>query len=53
MPRVLLSDNEFPDIELERGLFADAGIELVTASCKTEPDAIKAADGCASSGNAR
>ena len=47
MSRVLFSDNEFPDIELERGLFAAIGAELTTAQCKTEGDVIAAARDCA------
>ena len=47
MSRVLFSDNEFPDIELERGLFAAVGAELATAQCKTEDDVIAAARDCA------
>src|SRR5262245_29391071 len=46
MSRVLFSDNEFPDIELERGLFAAVGAELATAQCKTEDDVIAAARDC-------
>lgn len=40
MPRVLFADHEFPDIGLERALFGEAGIDLVTAQCKTETDVI-------------
>ena len=47
MPRVLLSDYEFPDPDLERKLFAAAGVELVAAQCRTEADVIAAAAGCA------
>jgi phosphoglycerate dehydrogenase-like enzyme len=47
MPKVLFSDNDFPDIELERGLFAAAGVELVTAQCLTEDALIAAARDCA------
>ena len=47
MPRVLLSDHEYPDLELERKLFASAGIEMVAAQCKTETEVIEAAAGCA------
>ena len=47
MPTVLFADYDFPDIELERKLFADAGIELRTAQCKTESEVIDAAAGCA------
>jgi D-3-phosphoglycerate dehydrogenase len=40
MPRVLLSDHDFPDLELERTLFADAGIDLAVAQCGRD------AEGC-------
>ena len=46
MPRVLFSDNEFPDLEIERDLFKAAGIELAVAQCKTEDDVIAAARDC-------
>jgi phosphoglycerate dehydrogenase-like enzyme len=47
MPKVLFTDNEFPDITLERDLFAAAGVELATAQCRTEDDVIAAARDCA------
>ena len=40
MPRVLLSDHEFPDVDLERQLFASAGVEMVAAQCKTGSEVI-------------
>jgi D-3-phosphoglycerate dehydrogenase len=46
MPKVLLSDNDFPDIDQERRLFGEAGIELATAQCRTEDEVIAAARGC-------
>jgi len=46
MPRVLFADYDYSDIGLERALFADAGIELVIAQCKTEDDVIAHARGC-------
>jgi D-3-phosphoglycerate dehydrogenase / 2-oxoglutarate reductase len=46
MPKVLITDFGFPNVEPEREVFAQAGIELVTAQCKTEDDVIAAADGC-------
>ena len=45
MPKVLLSDYDFPDIAQERQLFADAGIELATGQCRTEDEVIAAARG--------
>jgi D-3-phosphoglycerate dehydrogenase len=47
VPRVLYSGWDYSDIELERSLFAAAGIELVAAQCSTEEDVIAAATGCA------
>jgi D-3-phosphoglycerate dehydrogenase len=47
MPRVLYADHDYSDIDLERRLFADAGIELVAAQCKTEAEVVEAAAGCA------
>jgi D-3-phosphoglycerate dehydrogenase len=46
MPKVLFADNDFPDLELERKLFADAGLELASAQCKSEDDVITAACDC-------
>ena len=46
MPKVLFADHDFPDIDLERRLFADAGLELAIAQCKTEARVIDAARGC-------
>lgn len=46
MSKVLFSDNEFPDLRLERDLFAAAGIEMLTAQCKSEDDVVAAAKGC-------
>jgi len=45
-PRALLSDHNYADVELERALFADAGIDLAVAHCKTEAEVIAAARGC-------
>jgi phosphoglycerate dehydrogenase-like enzyme len=46
MPKVLLSDHEFRDFDLERTLFAGAGVELVAAQCKSEAEVIAAAADC-------
>ena len=46
MPKILYADNDYPDIELERALFAKAGIDLVVAQCRTEDDLIKHGKGC-------
>jgi phosphoglycerate dehydrogenase-like enzyme len=47
MSKVLFSDNEFPELEIERDLFGAVGVELVTAQCRTEDDVIAAAQDCA------
>ena len=44
--RFLITDYDFPDVELERALLRDAGFELATAQCRTEDDLIAAARGC-------
>lgn len=46
MPKILYADNDYADIELERALFAPAGIDIVIAQCKTEEDVIAHAAGC-------
>lgn len=46
MARVLYADHDYDDIELERKLFADAGVELFAAQCRTEEDVAVAATGC-------
>jgi phosphoglycerate dehydrogenase-like enzyme len=46
MPRVLLADHDFPDLDLERTLYENAGIEFVVGDCRTEADVIAAASGC-------
>jgi D-3-phosphoglycerate dehydrogenase len=47
MRKVLFADNEFPDLALERDLFARASVDLAVAQCRTEDDVIAAAAGCA------
>jgi len=44
--KILITDYDFPDIELERGIFAEAGIDLVSAQCRSEQAVIEAAHGC-------
>ncbi|CAN7764698.1 C-terminal binding protein [Caballeronia sp. LjRoot31] len=44
--RVLITDYDFPDVELERSLYEKAGIEVVVAQCRNEQDVIAAAEGC-------
>jgi D-3-phosphoglycerate dehydrogenase len=46
MPKVLYSDNDYPDIELERELFRRHGIDVAVAQCRTEDEVIAAAQGC-------
>jgi len=43
MPTVLFADCDFHDIDLERALFAEAGVDVVLAQCKTEQEVIAAA----------
>lgn len=44
--KVLITDADYPDIQLERNLYQEAGIECVAAQCRTEEDVIAAAAGC-------
>ena len=44
--KILITDYDFKDLDLEFELYRDAGIEIVTAQCKTEDDVIAAAAGC-------
>ena len=44
--KVLITDYDFPDLELEKKLYAEAGVELVAAQCRTEDDVIREAEGC-------
>jgi D-3-phosphoglycerate dehydrogenase len=44
--RALVTDHDFPDLALERSLFAEAGIELVEAQCRTEDAVVAAARDC-------
>jgi len=46
MPRVLFADYDYADIGIERALFDEAGVDLVTAHCKTEMDVIAHGRGC-------
>lgn len=46
MTKVLITDYDFADLELERALCRDAGIEVVTAQCRSEQDVIDASAGC-------
>ena len=44
--RFLITDYDFPNVDLELDLFRDAGMEVATAQCRTEEDVIAAAKGC-------
>ena len=44
--KVLITDYNFADIDPEIALFRAAGIEVVSAQCKTEDDVIAASRGC-------
>lgn len=44
--KILITDYDFPDLELEQKLYRDAGIEVVTAQCRTEDEVIEASSGC-------
>jgi len=44
--KILITDCDFPDLELERGIFAAANIEVATAQCRSEEAVIEAARGC-------
>ena len=43
--KVLITDFDFPDLELEQGMFKQAGMEVVTAQCKTQADVIAEGQG--------
>ena len=45
--QILFADYDFPDIELEREIFAGAGLDLKLAQCTQEAQVIEAARGCA------
>jgi D-3-phosphoglycerate dehydrogenase / 2-oxoglutarate reductase len=40
--KVLITDFNYPDVELERRILEDDGLELVTAQCRSEEDVIEA-----------
>ena len=46
MPKILYADNDYPNIELERELFTQAGVDIVVAQCKTEDEVILHGRGC-------
>ena len=44
--KALITDFDYPDLELEQRLFASAGVELRHAQCRTEEQLIDAARDC-------
>lgn len=44
--KILITDYDFPDLELEQALYGAAGIEIVVAQCHTEDEVIAASVGC-------
>ena len=44
--KVLITDYDFPDLELERGILAGAGFEVLVGQCRAEQAVITAAEGC-------
>ncbi|MDZ7937098.1 MAG: C-terminal binding protein [Rhodoferax sp.] len=44
--KILITDYDFPNIELEQALYRAAGVELVSAQCRTEDEVIAASAGC-------
>jgi phosphoglycerate dehydrogenase-like enzyme len=44
--KILITDYDFPDLELELALYQAAGVEVKVAQCRTEDDVIFAAEGC-------
>ena len=46
MSRILFADHDFPDVALEREIFAGANLSLALAQCRGEAEVIEAARGC-------
>ena len=44
--KILFTDYDMLDINLERAIFKDAGIEMIEAQCKTVEDVIARSQGC-------
>ncbi|HET7729158.1 MAG TPA: C-terminal binding protein [Usitatibacter sp.] len=44
--KFLITDHDFPDVDLELRMFRDAGFEAAVAQCRTEDDVIAASEGC-------
>ena len=43
--RVLITDFDYVDVEIERRILEDAGLEVVAAQCRTEEDVVEAGRG--------
>jgi len=46
MPRFLITDYDFPDVDLETRLCREAGMEVDAAQCRTEEEVIERCAGC-------
>ncbi|GAB2897571.1 C-terminal binding protein [Paralcaligenes sp. KSB-10] len=44
--KILITDYDFPDLELEQALYRAAGVEVVVAQCRSEDEVIAASAGC-------
>jgi D-3-phosphoglycerate dehydrogenase len=44
--KVLITDYDYPNVQLEQDLYREAGIEVATGQCRTEDDVIRASEGC-------
>ncbi|SNT07917.1 D-3-phosphoglycerate dehydrogenase [Noviherbaspirillum humi] len=44
--KILITDYDFPDIELEQSLYRRSGVDVVSAQCRTEDEVIAASAGC-------
>lgn len=44
--KVLITDYDYSDVQLEQELYREAGIEVATGQCRTEEDVVRAAEGC-------
>jgi phosphoglycerate dehydrogenase-like enzyme len=44
--KFLITDHDFPNVDLETQLLADAGFEVAVAQCRSEDDVIREARGC-------
>ena len=44
--RFLITDHDFPDVDLELAMFREAGFDALVAQCRTEDEVIAAGKGC-------